>query len=93
MTDMTVFLYRRIFGALSGQVGGDPVQVFPNQEAVQGDFRQWVWLAYGLVLLFLAAYSIFLVLQNRAVQGRIRHLEERFDYASTKTSADGGHSD
>lgn len=43
------------------------------------EFRKAVWIAYGAVLVLLAAYSLFVMIQNRAVARRLDHLGERFE--------------
>lgn len=61
-----------------------PAAVFGGQEPVAGDFRGSVWIAYGVTLLLLAAFTVFVVLRNQAVNRRIAHLEERFERAQEK---------
>ena len=70
--------------ALLAQEGTSGASVFPGQEAVEGDFRLSVWIAYGAVLLLLAAFTLFVVVRNQAVNRRVAHLEERFERAQAK---------
>lgn len=49
-----------------------------------GDFRASVWIAYGLALLLLAGFSIFLVFQNRGIARRLVQLSERFEHSRSK---------
>jgi heme exporter protein D len=60
------------------------LDVFTNQESIEGDFRAWVWMAYGLVLLLLTGFSLFLVMQTRNTQRKLDHLKERFEHSQSR---------
>ena len=54
-------------------------QVAEGATDVPADFRPHVWLAYGLVLALLAAFTIFVLVKLGKTENRIAHLSERFD--------------
>ena len=54
------------------------------QEAAP-DFRGHVWLAYGIVIAFLALFSLWTLLKTRKVEERLEHLRDRFGKAYPET--------
>lgn len=95
MTIHGFFEFFRFFetclGAVLAQAAqtGNQSGAFAGQQPIEGDFRQSVWIAYGLVLLMLALFSIFLVFHNRSVERRLAHLQERLEHAQSGKGSDG----
>ena len=50
-----------------------------QESAQEPDFRYHVWLAYALVLVLLAGFTMWTVVQVRGAQKRMEHLEERLN--------------
>ncbi len=73
-----------ILMALTAQADQQPVVAAPGG---QGDFRWYVWAAYGAVILLLLLFSLWSTVQLRGAERRLDRIEELLERAKGEKPA------
>jgi heme exporter protein CcmD len=76
-----------VLGILITAAAGADQQPAVAPPGDQGDFRWYVWAAYGAVIVLLLLFSLWSVLQLRGAERRLDRIEERLERAKGEKAA------